>query len=373
MAIIVDDRTRPTPRREMVEVLLSHLNGLGVEDSRIDLVFSLGTHRPLDEEEVVQVLGPEITARVRVHHHDAWAEDLVPVGRLEHGGELKINRLVAQADLKIALGSILPHPMNGFGGGAKALMPGVANYDFIRDHHLATLIAPGTALGNTSGNPFRAEINQAAEMAGLDLILNAVYDSQERVKEVVCGHFEKAHLKGIELSLAGYALPLNQEADISLVSTFPYDEGPQLIKPLLPGTMITKPGGVVVLFASKIVGGRIPGPMLGAFDHTYAQLTGDPGRMAVDYLLQGKLVVPQAPMDFNCAIYLALLYQSRVRVILVSPDADEQQAGRLGFGYAPELEPLLFELARDRPRAKVNILPSGGLIVPQVEKDLVFG
>ena len=147
VAIIVDDRTRPTPRREMVEVLLSHLNGLGVEDSRIDLVFGLGTHRPLDQEEVVQVLGPEVTARVRIHHHDAWAEDLVPLGRLEHGGELKINRIVAEADLKIAVGSILPHPMNGFGGGAKALMPGVANYDFIRDHHRLPDNAPKEGRG----------------------------------------------------------------------------------------------------------------------------------------------------------------------------------------------------------------------------------
>ena len=372
VAIIVDDRTRPTPKQPIIETLLAKLNDLGLQDENIDIVFGLGTHRALSQAEVEETLGAAVAARIRVHSHDAWADDLKPVGQLPHGGELKINRLVAEADYKIAVGSILPHPMNGFGGGAKTLMPGVSNYEFIRDHHLATLIARGTALANTTNNPFRAEINQAAEAAGLNLIINAVYNAQEQVRDIVCGHHEAAHRLGVEQSLAEYAVELNQEADISLVSTFPYDEGPQLIKPLLPGTMITRPGGTVVLFAPKIVGGSIPEPMLAAFDHTFDQLTGDPGRMAVDYLNQRRLVVPQAPMDFNCAIYLTLLYLSRVRVVFVSPDADEAQARRLGFGYAPDLARAIDRLGREKPEAKVNILPSGGLIVPLVEKELVF-
>lgn len=370
--IIVDDRTRPTPRKEIVSCLLDYLDKTGVRDEQIDILFALGTHRALEDEEVREVLGEDIASRFRVSSHDAWAEDLVTAGTLPHGGELKISPLAANADFRISVGSILPHPMNGFGGGAKALMPGISNYEAIRDHHLATLIARGTALGNLKGNPFRDEICTAAGIAKLNFIVNAIYNSQEVVKGIVSGHFEKAHEYGAELSLKEYAVKVNQDADVSIVSTFPYDEGPQLIKPLLPGTMITKKGGTVILFAAHIVGGKIPDAMLGAFDHTYGQLTGDSARMAVDYLKQGKLVVPKAPMDFNCAIYLTLLFLSRVKVILVSKDANREQAARLGFEYAATLEEAVGMLAREIPEAGINILPSGGLIIPLVENDLIF-
>lgn len=370
--IIVDDRTRPTPRKEIVLCLLDHLDKIGVRNEQIDILFALGTHRALEDKEVREVLGEDIVDRIRVSSHDAWAEDLVTVGTLPNGGELKINSLAAYADIRISVGSILPHPMNGFGGGAKTLMPGISNYEAIRDHHLATLIAKGTALGNLKGNTFRDEICTAASMAKLNFIVNAIYNSQEVVMGIVSGHFEKAHEYGAELSLKEYAVKVNQDADVSIVSTFPYDEGPQLIKPLLPGTMITRKGGTVILFAARIVGGKIPDALLGAFDHTYAQLTGDPAMMAVDYLKQGKLMVPNAPMDFNCAIYLTLLYLSRVKVILVSKDTNKEQTARLGFGYAATLEEAVGMLAQRIPEAQINILPSGGLIVPRVEKDLIF-
>jgi nickel-dependent lactate racemase len=142
--IIVDDRTRPTPRKEIVLCLLDHLDMIGVRDEQIDILFALGTHRALEDEEVKEVLGEDIVDRIRVSSHDAWAEDLVTVGTLPNGGELKINSLAAYADFRISVGSILPHPMNGFGGGAKTLMPGISNYEAIRDHHLATLIAIDT-------------------------------------------------------------------------------------------------------------------------------------------------------------------------------------------------------------------------------------
>ena len=83
-------------------------------------------------------------------------------------------------------------------------------------------------------------------------------------------------------------------------------------------------------------------------------------------------MVPNAPMDFNCAIYLTLLFLSRVKVILVSKDANREQAARLGFEYAATLEEAVGMLARKIPEAGINILPSGGLIIPLVENDMVF-
>ena len=48
-----------------------------------------------------------------------------------------------------------------------------------------------------------------------------------------------------------------------------------MLKPLGPATMITKPGGSVILFSSKIHGGSFPEPLLEAFDMAFGLTDGD--------------------------------------------------------------------------------------------------
>ena len=105
-----------------------------------------------------EALGREIVRSYPVFNHDCHAPDLVPVGRLRTGQVVKINRLVWEADYRIGVGSIFPHPMNGFGGGAKILFPGVADFDSILVHHLKHAFRRGAELGRVEGNPFHEEV-----------------------------------------------------------------------------------------------------------------------------------------------------------------------------------------------------------------------
>ena len=144
------------------------------------------------------------------------------------------------------------------------------------------------------------------------------------------------------------------------------------MKPVGPAVMVTKEGGSIIHYASRIEGGGFPEPLLKAFDAAYAIAEGDPKALVLRYLREGKLVVPEAPMDFNCALDTTLLNLSRVRATLVARDADEAQASRLGFRYAPTLEEAIAEVAAEQPKATVNILPSGGLTIPITKAPLVF-
>jgi len=143
MVIIVDDFARPTPKREILKALIGHLSKFGINHSQIDILFGVGTHRPLSEMEVDEALGREFSHEVRFTIHDSWSKTLVPIGRLRTGAEIKVNPLLLKADFRIGIGSIIPHPMNGFGGGGKIIMPGVANYEAIREHHMKYMIAGG--------------------------------------------------------------------------------------------------------------------------------------------------------------------------------------------------------------------------------------
>jgi len=134
VAVIVDDGTRPTPASEILAVLLPQLIEAGCPKEATVIVVALGTHPAMTGEELALKLGAEVASTYRVVQHNAWQDDLVPVKTPGDGPLLKVNAAVTQADVRIGISSILPHPMAGYGGGPKLLMPGVEH----RFHHASS-------------------------------------------------------------------------------------------------------------------------------------------------------------------------------------------------------------------------------------------
>lgn len=362
IAVVVDDCTRPTPRKEMLACILDRLLEYGVSWNNVDIVFALGTHRPMTADELSASLG-KLRGKVRYWNHNACASDLVCIGRLPAAGEIKINPVVAAAGLRISVGSILPHPLNGFGGGAKNIFPGVGNLKAICDHHNKLMLAEGVALGNITGNPFYGEICEAAGLARLDFIVNAVFDAHEDVKAIVAGDYLKAYECGVEMSRKGYAVEIAEKADVTIASTFPHEQAPQLIKPLCMAAEVTKDAGFVILYARRIAGGRFPEDFLRAFDAAYNSGYSDMKELVSTCIREGRLVASGAPMDFNCALNMALVHMSRIRAILVSKEVSPDEAARLGFIHAQSIPEAVKMIERTNREATVNILPSGGLTV----------
>ena len=117
VAVIIDDATRPTPVAGILSVLLPALLDAGIPRDSVTIVVALGTHVPLDPKELEHRVGKETVSSYRIVQHNASQADLVPVAIPGDARQLKINPVVAGADFKISLSSILPHPMAGFGGG----------------------------------------------------------------------------------------------------------------------------------------------------------------------------------------------------------------------------------------------------------------
>lgn len=376
IAILVDDATRPTPRKIVLGTLLDYLNAQGVENRQIDVVIAAGTHNAMTQAQIEADLGEELCRSVRVTCHDSESADLVSMGSLPFAGEFKINRIAAEADFRIAVGSILPHPWNGFGGGAKLLFPGISNYQTVRRHHLGLMVSKGVRFGNVDGNPFHDDVTAAGRLGNLDFIIDSLYDAAEEVVAVVAGHFEEAYRHGAVLCSRSLGVEFTEAADITITSTFPYDKGPQMMKPVGPATMVTKKGGTVIVYADSIFGGGFSASMLAAFSGAHSLCAsmcgGDTRKTALDFLRRGELIAPQACLDENHGIYNILLYMDRVKLILVSKDADAEQAAKLGFGYASTIEEAVEQVAAQHPVATVNVLPAGGLVLPLVTDDMKF-
>ena len=366
VALIVDDWARSTPVSQILPTLLEELQAGGARSENIDIVVALGTHRAMPREALAERLGEAIFQQYRVSQHDCQAEGLVPIGRLSTGGEARINPVVARADVKIGVGSIVPHPMNGFGGGAKIIMPGVSSFEAVKEHHLHFTPQPGCYIGNLETNPFYHEVCQVAEMAQLTFIVNCVYNSREEVVDVVAGHLREAHLAGIERSKENYAFRLDEPADVTITSAYPYVEGPQTIKPIIPASLLaTKRGGSVIIVVTCRDG--MPEPLLAAFDAIYSRHPEHTGRLAVDTFKSSQLFVEGA-IDFNCAIFYALVCAARNSITMVSRDLDERSVTRLGFRYASSLEKAIERESRVRPQATVNIFPIGGVVLPLTQE-----
>ena len=362
VAIIVDDPARATPIARMLPPVLDELRKAGVANTDITIVLALGTHRPASPEELETKLGKAVFQHYRVVQHNCHGDNLVPIGKLKTGAEVAIDPVVARADLKIGMGSIFPHPMNGFGGGAKILFPGVADFASISEHHFHYTPEPGCVLGHIETNPFYKEVCRMAKAAGLDFIINCIFDAREQVVDMVAGHFEKAHRKGIEISKRNYAFHITEPADITLISADPYVEGPQIMKPITTASlMTTKPGGAVIILARCPDG--MPETLLGAFDDIFATKPEHLGRYAVNAFKNAEPMAEGA-IDFNCALFFALLCASRARITIVSEDLDEMSVNRLGFQYAPSLQTAIDQEQERQPEATVNIFPLGGLLLP---------
>jgi lactate racemase len=162
VALIVNDDTRVANTAAFLPYLLSEIEAGGVSRQDIAIVFSNGTHRLLPEKIQAELLGEEIFGSYRIINHDCHdRENLVYVGTTSRGNRVEINRTVAEADKVILTGSIVYHFFAGYGGGRKAMVPGVAGFDTILFNH-RLMLEPGAELGRLEGNPVHEDLLEAA-------------------------------------------------------------------------------------------------------------------------------------------------------------------------------------------------------------------
>ena len=130
IVIIVSDITRAVHTDRMLRAIASELEEAGISDDQITVLVALGTHRQQTEEETAAVCGKDMVRRLNVVQHDCHDDSqLVSVGTTSYGNDVRLNCLAVEADTVILTGAISFHDMAGFGGGRKAVLPGIAGYD----------------------------------------------------------------------------------------------------------------------------------------------------------------------------------------------------------------------------------------------------
>ena len=190
--VIIPDGTRTMPMPLMFEILQAEI---GAQAAACDYLVALGTHPPMNEAQLTQLLGRPVadgmceSARVFNHRWDlpgTFAEiGVIPAADVSRisGGVLsepirvQINRLLLDYDQVLICGPVFPHEVVGFSGGNKYLFPGVSTGEMIHQTHwLGALLGSYNIIG-TGTTPVRALIDLAASkvpvpVACFALVLN---------------------------------------------------------------------------------------------------------------------------------------------------------------------------------------------------------
>jgi nickel-dependent lactate racemase len=158
---------------------------------------------------------------------------------------------VLQADRRILTGSVVHHWFAGFGGGKKALVPGICGYETIRANH-SLLLDPASRIAVLDGNPAAEDQLEAAQMIGGDFLVNTILDTDGDILGVFAGDMVLAHRQACDQAHRVYAGYRVAPADVVLASCggWPKDINVyQAQKSLENGALACRPGGVVILAA----------------------------------------------------------------------------------------------------------------------------
>ncbi len=362
VAIVVDDATRPLPSYVILPPILKKLHEAGIHREDITIIFATGLHRPVTEDEAIQLLGENIAKNYRWVSHDADSDDLVYVGKTTRGTPIYINRLYMEADLKILIGDIMLHYYAGFGGGGKSILPGIAGREtIIRNHSM--LFHPDAKPGICSGNPVCEDIMEAAEIVGADFVVNVVLNSRREIVKIYAGKLKDVFLAGIEFARKMYIVDIPQRADITVVSPggYPFDINLyQSHKALFFAEQATKIGGSIILLAACPEGA---GNKL--FEEWMQKTKNMPAEEAV------RIIREKLNEDFVLGphkAYYIIRATSQYR-IFIKTEIDPREISEI-YRMQPIEDPqqTLDMLLTEQPDAKVLVLPYGNETLPMLRK-----
>lgn len=340
VVIAVDDMTRLTPVELILPPLLDELNQAGVRNEQVTVLVALGTHRPMTPAEIRDHVGEAVTRRVRVINNP-WrdASAMADLGVTANGTPVSVCRLALEADFLLGVGSIVPHHIPGFSGGAKIIQPGISGAAATGATHFLSTRAPRSYLGQVE-NPVRDEIESIARQVGLKAIFNVVLDPAGRLVRAFFGDFIQAHRAGVAVSRQVYGVALPGRADIVIAGSHPCDiEFWQAHKSLYPAELAVKEGGEIIVVTPCPEGVSV----------THSDMLAITALDAGE--IERRILAGEIADVVSGALALAWAKtRQRARVSLVSGGIPAEDARRLGFTPYESVEVALEAAMRERRR-----------------------
>jgi nickel-dependent lactate racemase len=254
LLIIVPDTTRYMGAESLLPLLCErYLKGCNLE-----ILFALGNHRKQTEAERRSIVSDPVYEGVRCIDHDCFDESgLTSLGRTPSGLEILVNSILLEKKGAILLGSISFHYLAGYGGGRKAIFPGISGYETLLGVHKKVFLPdspgkhPNVRPGILDGNPMHEELMAALALVPLPLFLiNTVVDDEKQVLNLFAGNVKDAHRAGCDWYKEHFGVEVEEKADVVIVSAGGYPKDIDFIqthKALDHAQAAVKDGGTIIL------------------------------------------------------------------------------------------------------------------------------
>ncbi len=356
VVILVDDHTRATPAAQILPPLLDELRAGGVQDENVTILITHGTHRLSSEEEVRRKVGNDVYGRFRIVQHQCTDEEnQVYLGLTSRGTPVWVNRLVVEADRCIGIGHIGPSPYAGYSGGSKLILPGAASLDTINANH--SLVPLGFRRPGRVDLPCRLDIEEAAALVRLDMVVNVVLSQDERIVRAFAGTPGRVFQEGLALARQVYEVACPDEIDIAITSGYPYElDLYQAVRAVEYADVVVREGGSILLVAAcpDGVGGQ-----------EIYHLIADQAKRPDDFLRD--IVRRNGKVTFSVLGYVLARIKAEKKLHIVTEGILEAELEAMGFHRPASLQAGVDALLREYgPQARVAVFPMGSSTIPVV-------
>lgn len=253
VVVVFDDHTRPTRVRPIAEVILRELRPAGISADHVRFVAATGAHGAMNRVDLSRKLGERILEEYPVYNHDPF-HGCELVGETRHGTPVEVNAEYLSCNLRIAVGCIVPHPMFGFGGGPKIMLPGIASINAISHNHgsLGGYVAgshphPSTGWGSVEKNILVEDAWEFTRIAGLDLKVDVLINGFNDSTRIFCGDVMGEYRLGVENARIIYSSTAPENYDVLVLNVS--SKSDEACLALAAWGRYIKPGAIVILIA----------------------------------------------------------------------------------------------------------------------------
>ena len=251
VAIVVDDPSRWTPVSDVLPHVLMRLRISGITTDDVSISAGVGRHHAVDDAAMRRRVGDEVASEYRCYSPPVDdVTQYVDLGTTPEGVPVRVFRPVAEADLRILIGSVLPHLQAGFGGGYKLIFPGCSHRSTLAALHRQGLGGDAGKLlgGDLDANPMRNAIRSAARLLpGSCLSISHLLGDSDQVFRVHCGEVDTVQRMLSNEAERRFRAPPGAPVDVVIAGNNPWPGDPMMsFKVLINHRAAAKPGGLLI-------------------------------------------------------------------------------------------------------------------------------
>jgi hypothetical protein len=247
----------------------------------------------------------------------------------------------------VTISGVKAHAFAGYGGGAKAILPGVTGFETVSYNHevvMKRLTRPPAGVISMFKNEVRLDMDEAARLANVDFSVQILYNGKRQVTHVFAGEIVEAHRAACRAAVQHYQTKAVPNPDIVICNTYPQSTQGGRYK----WASTVREGGTSVLILQHPQG-------LSAMHYWEARRAGMNGRTYLDVV-----AAPREPFPGNTQLIVYSQYMDK-RQMLKFPS---------NTIFAATWEDMIKQLqARHKGDARVAIYPYAAIQHPETKLD----